>query len=178
MSEQENLVESNLEDSDLDIENLEGQDENDTSWEDSKKNPSNQHNWKKLYKKAKTLEREKKELEEKLKELEANKEDKKVLETADTDTKLELRIFWIENPEAKAHLSKILETATNHNMDLETAWNFLKATMPKESQSYDDFSTKGKKNISNIDYKSISIDDSLKLNAEERKLWRKANWLG
>jgi hypothetical protein len=62
-------------------------------------------------------------------------------------------------------------------MDLDTAWKFLKATKPQESTSYNDFEIKGKSKGWNIDYKSISLEDSLDLNSEERKAWRKANGL-
>jgi len=171
MSEQENLVELNLEDSDGSIENEEGQGGNDNSWENSKKNPSN---FKKLYKKAKELEKEKKDLEAKLAAMANDEWEEKPNKETKTDSSLELKIFWLENPEAKWLLNEIKTVASEHNMDLDTAWKFLKATKPKESVSTNDFSIKGKK-TADIDYKSISIEETANLSAEERRAWRKAN---
>ena len=55
MSEQEILDESNLEDSDINIENEEGAGEENDTPEGKKKNPSN---FKKIYKKNKQLEKD------------------------------------------------------------------------------------------------------------------------
>jgi len=171
INQEEILDESILEDSALEGENEDRTGEDGTP-EENKKNSSN---FKKLYKKAKEAEKRAKELEAKLKELEAAKQEQDSLSDIDKDERLELKIFWIEHPEAKGRLSEILKVSKEHNMDLDTAWSFLKATTPPESKSYNDFEVKGKKSGWTIDYKSISLEESLKLSPEERRAWRKAN---
>jgi len=164
------LDESTSLDSDLDVENNEAGDDNSSEeWQDGSKNNS-KSNFKKLYKKVKELERENKELKEK-----ATKEDKAEIPK---DKALELKIFWLENPDSKEFLGEIAKVADEHNFDYDTAWTFLKTTMPKESKTYNDFVTKGTKSNAKIDYKSITLEESAKLSPEERKAWRKANWFG
>lgn len=173
MNDQHKVDESNLDDSDIIVENLdEAGDENDTPGENNK-NPSN---FKKLYKKTKEQDKEIAELKAKLAEKEAKSKEESIMDNATDKESIELRIFWIEHPEAKWKLAKILEISKGHNMDLDMAWNFLKATTPEESKSYDDFEIKGKKSGGSIDYKSISLEESATLPANERKKWREANW--
>lgn len=173
MSDQHQVDESNLDDSDVNVENeFEAGEGNDTP-EEGKKNPSN---FKKLYKKTKEQDKEIAELKAKLAEKETKSKQESIMDDATDKESLELRIFWIENPEAKWSLAKILEISKGHNMNLDMAWSFLKATTPEESKSYDDFEIKGKKSGWTIDYKSMSLDESVKLSPAERKEWRKANW--
>lgn len=174
MSDQPKVDEFDLEDySDLDIENEDGAgEENDTPEGKKKKNSSN---FKNLYKKTKEQEAQLAEKERELEELRKKADANSTLQDATSEEKTNLRIFGIEQPEAKEHLAEVLKVAKAHNFELDQAWAYLKQTMPKESSSYDDFSGKGKKQTKFTDYKNVSLEESASLSKEERAEWRKAN---
>lgn len=176
MSDQHKVDESNLEDSDVNIENWEGTGEENDTPEGKNKNTSN---FKKMHKKNKELEAALAEERKKNLELQKWKEEEDTLSEATPDEKTRIEIFWLKNPEANDHLADILKTSKAHNMTHDQAWSYLKATKPKESETQIDFKWKWKsKNTWDIDYKSMSIEESSSLDKEWRAAWRKANSFG
>jgi hypothetical protein len=151
--------------------------DDETPEESTKRNKSN---FKELYKKTKTLE----------KQLSEERADKARLareneawrsENPDLVTKtfssndmeaINEKIFIVANPEAKAHFDKVKERATKYGMPLEEAWEDVQLRLPKESTTSVDFEIKGKSKSDKIDLKKVSAEDSASLSKEERAKWR------
>lgn len=147
------------------------------SQESEKKKKSTSQKFKELHKKAKLADELQKELEEAKAELEQWRSENPEL-VKDYFTKkewgtLEKRLFLVENPEAKEHIEAVEARATKYNMPFEEAWEDVKLRLPKESQSKDEFSFKGKQKSKTVDLKSLSAEEALELTPEKRKEWRK-----
>lgn len=163
----------------------ESQDEDTTSWQ------KNKSNWKKMHEANKTLKRELEEARWQLEQFQTwanslyeNEEDKpfqaKKEEQLSEDkvTKLEKKLFLSENKEAKEYLEDIEKIQAKYWMDLEDAWDFVKAKLPPESKTKKDFdlgqkSTQVKKNL-----KDVTPDEALSLSKEQKREWRKIHWFG
>lgn len=165
--------------SDLGVENDEnesGEEENKTS---AKKNNSN---FKALYKSNKEKETL---LAERESELEEAREELKQWRELNPDTVEDLNskkdidsmkeeIFTTKNPDAEPHLKEIRKTMLDYNMDLKTAWKFVKMDMPEESKSNSEFNI-WKNAISTKDLSKVSPEDALNLSPEKQREWRKIN---
>ena len=153
-------------------------DNNDTS---AKK--SNQSNFKALYKSNKEKEallaQKEQELKEAREELEQwrelNPETVEDLKANNDISSVKEEIFVLKNKEAEPHIAKIREAQTKYNMDIDTAWKFVKMDIPQESKSSQDFSVGKTAVTKNTDFTKISPEDALELSKEDQSKWRKAN---
>lgn len=91
----------------------------------------------------------------------------------DKASKLEQKIFLIENKEAKEYMDEITEAVNKYNMDLDDAWTFVKAKLPKESVTKLDFKLSNKAPAVKKDLKDIWAEEALKLSKEDQAKWRK-----
>lgn len=145
-------------------------------------NKKNKSNFNSLYKKTKELESSLSEKEkliaEKDKELEEwrnfNPEIVDEKKSKNNSKIMELKIFWLENPEAKPHLEVIKETMEEYGVDYNKAWKLVKVDLPEESITKKDFDF-SKSNIKMKDLSKISPSDALKLSPEKQREWRKIN---
>lgn len=155
----------------------------------------NTSNWKKLSETKKQLERELRGKDEELSVYKA--ELQKVQEWAnslyedpekrpfvkkeekpqedDKFARLEEKLFLSENKEAKEHLDDIHAAVKKYGMDFETAWTFVKSTIPQESRTKKDFDVGSKEPKLPKDLTKVSPEDALNLPKEVRAQWRKAN---
>lgn len=104
----------------------------------------NKSNFKKLSIKAKEAEARAERAEAKLAEWEAlnpeiDPSDFKKESSEDIRTEL----FLIKNPDAEEHMDK-LKKFTDKGFSMKEAWDYVKPTIPKESQSEKDFDIKSK----------------------------------
>jgi len=167
--------------SDSDVETIEtdvddtSDDSQDTSEEDKAK--KNKSNWKKVSEKAKQAERLERELEEARQALKEWEELNPDIASSKAESKrldiMETRIFFAENPDAKEHKQRIEEIIAKSKWTLsrEDAWELIKPSIPKESESRSNFSTKSpavntKKNIMDMDE-----EEALKLPKDQYNKW-------
>lgn len=107
------------------------------------------------------------------------KKEEVVVENA--TSKLEQKIFLLENKEAKEHLDEIHSYQESfykkHGvmLDLDDSWEVVKAKLPPESKSKKDFDTSTKATKLPKDLTKVSAEDALTLPKEEQARWRKAN---
>lgn len=161
----------------------------DDTTDERKKNSSN---WKKMTETKKALERDlraereaKAELKAELSKLQdwanslyddeskkpfSKKEEKQV---EDATSKLEQKIFLLENKDASEHLEDINSIRAKYHMDFDEAWTFVKAKLPPESKTKKDFDLTSKAAKSSKDLSKVSAEDSVNLSKEERAQWRK-----
>lgn len=140
----------------------------------------NKSNFKALSEAKKALEREKAELQEELNawrsensELVEKHLSKKVAPSDLEDIRTEL--FLTKNPEAEEHMDEI-KIFTDKGFSLKDAWKYVKATVPAESKSSNDFSIKNSNKPTKVDLKTMSMADAYAdgvLTKEQRAEWRK-----
>lgn len=160
--------------------NDEGEDNNN----DTSTKKSNNSNFKALYKSNKEKEKLLAERENELREAQEELEEWRKLnpETVeDLNSKKDIdsikeEMFTVKNPDAEPHMKDIRKTMDTYNMDLKTAWKFVKMDIPEESKSKQDFNI-GKTVVSKAtDLTKISPEDALNLSKTDQSKWRKANW--
>lgn len=120
-----------------------------------KKNPSN---WKKM--------------SQKLKELEA--ENKKLKQTTSSNID-ELRLFFLENPEAKQYKDKIIELAGQDkykSLDYDELLDLAKLRTPQPSQDSEDFSLKSTTWKTKKRLEDLTEEEALKLPNDKYLEWR------
>lgn len=135
----------------------------------------NKSNFKKLSQKAKEAEARATRAEAKLAEWEALNPEidpsnyKK--DTDDTDVRTEL--FLIKNPDAEEHMDK-LEKFTSKWFSLKEAWEYVKPTIPEESQTEKDFDIKSKWTTKKVDLSKVSFEEiySGEYSTEQKAQWR------
>lgn len=154
-------------------------DSQDTPEEKARKNKSN---WKKVSEKAKLAEKLERELETAKTELEEWRNLNPDIAVSKSETKrleaMETRLFFAENLEAKAQKDR-LETMIAKSkwaLSLDEAWDIIKDTLPKESVSKTDFTTKSAPVTNKKDVTKLSPEDALKLSGSDYNKWAKANW--
>lgn len=148
----------------------------------------NESNFKALYKSNKEKERDLLEKEKKMEEMGLRmKEQAKELEewrwlnpdvvASSREVKkleeIESKLFVIDNPNSKAHINQVKETASQFNVPLEMAWKIVKADLPSESKTSDDFDlttapVRVKKSL-----KDITPEEALKLPRDQMAKWQK-----
>lgn len=101
------------------------------------------------------------------------KKEEVVVENA--TSKLEQKIFLLENKDAKEHIDEINAVKAKFGMDFDEAWTFVQAKLPPESKSKKDFDTSTKATKLPKDLTKVSAEDALTLPKEEQARWRKAN---
>jgi len=135
----ETIVETNEEESSTSTK-VKNEDEENTSSTKGKKS-----NWKKMSKAMKAKDKEIADLKAKLVNNDSDWEDEED-EFEDDSTgfdKTEFRFFTIENPEAKEYKNQMEATLDEYpNMSFEDALTLVKAKIPTESSSSNDFSSK------------------------------------
>jgi hypothetical protein len=118
--------------------------------ETSQKNPSN---WKKMSKKLKWAEAYIKELENKLAK-------------TGSSNNTELRLYFVENPEAKPYKEKMLELMAKpeyKNIPMEDVLELAKLKTPKESQDSTDFDFKSRTTKQKKTLAELTEEEALKL---------------
>lgn len=151
--------------------------DDDSAEEKAKKNKSN---WKKVSEKAKQADILQAKLEEAQVELEAwrseNPEIIKSTLTKPNEDKLLKKIFLIENPEAKEHLEKIdaIVSKSKGWIDRDEAWELIKGSVPKESKSKTDFSTKSQAVNLKKDILQYTEEEAIKLDKASYAKWATA----
>ena len=153
-------------------------------WEDdntSQQESKNESNFKKLYKSNKEKEKalaealaEKAELARELKEWrELNPDIAWEKSSSKSNEALELKVFGLENPEAKEHLSKVKEASNLYWLPFEKAWTLVKAELPKPSESTSDFDLRSSPNKVKKSMKDVTAEEALKLSPAQQSEWRK-----
>lgn len=177
----------------LDSKNEDGSDDQ----ESERKNTSN---WKKMSEALKTeraenakSKQEISELKNELKEIKewandlyekadekpfTKKEAEAVHKADESASKLEEKIFVLENKDAKEHIEDIRAARDKFNMDFDEAWTYVKAKLPAESKSSRDFEISKRKAEIPKDLTKVSPEDALKLPRDVQKQWRAANGYG
>jgi multidrug resistance efflux pump len=132
------------------IDSANGENDNEISGEEENNESSakkNNSNFKALYKSNKEkealLSQREQELAEAQEELrqwrELNPETVQDLNSKKDIDSMKEEIFTTKNPEAEPHMDEIRKTMLSYNMDLKTAWKFVKMDIPQESSSKKDF---------------------------------------
>lgn len=150
--------------------------------EETTPNKKNKSNFNSLYKKAKELESSLSEKDRLIAEKEAELEEWRKLNPSIEEWKqnnkksenLELKIFWLENPDAKPYLEDIKNIMKEYNISSEKAWKLVKIDLPEESKSKTDFNI-WKTTVFSKDLSKVSAEDALKLTPEKQREWRKIN---
>ena len=163
----------------IEDETLEEGNEEEETTPNKNKNKSNFNN---LYKKAKELESSLSERDRLLAEKEAeleewrnlNPEVDREIKTNKNSEALALKVFWLENPEAKPHLKAIQEAMKDYSISEEKAWKLVKIDLPEESKTTTEFSI-WKSTVNTKDLSKVSAEDALKLSPEKQREWRKIN---
>lgn len=164
--------------SDSDVETIEtGIDETPDDPSDDEQTKKNKSNWKKVSEKAKLADKLERELEEAKQALKEWEELNPDIASTKAESKrldgMETRLFFAENPDAKEHKERIEEVIAKSKWTLsrEDAWELIKPSIPKESESKTNFSTKSppvnsKKNIMDLD-----AEEALKLPKDQYNKW-------
>lgn len=165
-----NSNESDTNSAEIDVE----EDDDNTSSQKSK----NESNFKALYKSNKEKEKALAEKEaliaQQARELEEwrNLNPDYVKETSVKEDDRDIRLFRLENPEAKEHLDSVKETAREYNLPLEKAWKIVKAELPKESKSINDFDFKSEPIKVKKTLAEITPEQALKLPKDQLARWQ------
>lgn len=150
------------------------EDDDNTSSQKSK----NESNFKALYKsnkeKEKALAEKERLIEEQARELEEwrNLNPDYVKQTSVKEDDRDIRLFRLENPEAKEYLDSVKETAREYNVPLEKAWKIVKADLPKESKSTNDFDFKSEPVKVKKTLAEITPEQALKLPKDQLAKWQ------
>lgn len=82
-------------------------------------------------------------------------------------------LFLIKNPDAEEHMDK-LKKFTDKGFSMKEAWDYVKPTIPKESQSEKDFDIKSKWTSKKVDLSKVSFEEiySGEYTAEQKRQWR------
>jgi len=158
-----------------------GEDDDDNPTNNSQ--DKNKSNFKALYKSNKEKERLITEQTQRLEQLEEelsqwrelNPEVVETLNSKEDINSVKEEIFTIKNPEAAEHIDDIRKAMKNYNMDINTAWKFVKIDIPQESKTKNDFSVGKTANKKITDFTQISPEDALNLSKEDQSKWRKIN---
>lgn len=152
------------------------EDANNTSSQESKKNESN---FKALYKsnkeKEKALAENKALIAKQASELEEwrNLNPDYHPKGEDRTAKMEVEIFGLKNPDAQSHIDDVRATALEYGLPLDKAWKIVKADLPTESKSVNDFDFKSAPVIVKKSLADITPEQALKLPKEQQAKWRK-----
>jgi hypothetical protein len=128
------------------------------------------------------LKREHLALKERLKKAESKiveikKQKKETSKTIDKSIDTEMRLFFIENPEAKEYKDKILELKTNSkykDLDLEDLLDLAKAKTPPVSKTKTEYDFKSLNKPKNLE--SMSEEEAIeKLSPSDFLKWARAN---
>lgn len=155
------------------------EDDDNTSSQETKKNESN---FKALYKSNKEKEKALAEKEALIAQQARELEEWRNLnpdyqpQGEDKTAKMEVKIFGLENPDAKEHLDSVRATALEYGLPLEKAWKIVKADLPIESKSVNDFDFKSAPIRVKKSIKDITPEEALKLPKEQRAKWRKYHY--
>ena len=164
-NDQDEKLDEQIEGSKLnDQENEYGEDEEGEDDETPAK--KNKSNWKAMTQKLKDLEKENAELKKTRKGSSSGDSEDEIM-------KIKEDLFKMKNPWIEEHFEKVKEISKNHNFTLEEAWNFVKATLPKESKTKLDFNIGNNKPVSKKDLKDVTPEEALKLDKEKQSEWRK-----
>ena len=124
-------------------------------------------NWKKMSKMLKALKSENEELKKSQKTTKVDDTDDEEFDFDDDSVgfdKTEFRFFTIENPEAKEHQAEMEKTLEKYSdMSFEDALALVKAKIPKESKSSNDFSSKSTNVKVRKKLADLSDDEAVKL---------------
>ena len=154
----------------------------DSPEEKAKKNKSN---WKKVSEKAKLADKLQEELEQAKAELEEwrelNPDTAKSLTEQKRLDSMESRLFFAENPDAKEHKERLdaLVSKSKGALTRDEAWELIKPSIPKESESKSNFSTKSQPVNTKKDLKDLTPDEAWKLTdkAKYREWAETQGWL-
>lgn len=152
--------------------------DNNTSSQKSK----NESNFKALYKKSKELEKAQAEKDRIIAEQARELEEWRALnpeyveQTSKKEDDRDIRLFKLENPEAKEYLDTVKETAKEYNVPLEKAWKIVKADLPKESKSTNDFDFKSEPVKVKKTLAEITPEQALKLPKDQLARWQIFHW--
>lgn len=82
-------------------------------------------------------------------------------------------LFLIKNPEAEEYMDK-LSKFTDKGFSLKEAWDYVKPTIPKESQTEKDFDIKSKWTSKKVDLSKVTFEEiySWDFTAEQKREWR------
>lgn len=83
----------------------------------------------------------------------------------------DVKIFKLENPEAKEHLEAIKELAVEYG-SLDKAWRIVKAELPRESKSTNDFDFKSEPVKVKKTLAEITPEQALKLPKDQLAKWQ------
>lgn len=141
----------------------------------------NESNFKKLYKSNKEKEKALAEKEaiiaKQARELEAWKSENPELVSAQYGNKkqeeMEIKIFGLENPEAKSHIETVQATALEYGLPLDKAWKLVKADLPTESKTTSEFDFKSAPIKVKKSMKDVTAEEALKLSPAQQTIWRK-----
>ena len=134
----------------------------------------NKSNWKNLSKKAKEAEARAERAEAKLAEWEALNPD---LDPSDfkkeSSEDIRTELFLIKNPDAEEHMDK-LKKFTDKGFSMKEAWEYVKPTIPKESQTEKDFDIKSKWTSKKVDLAKVTFEDiySWEYTDAQKREWR------
>lgn len=140
----------------------------------------NKSNFNNLYKKTKELEKslasKDEELADALAELEEwrnlNPEVQEEKKSKEELSKIEEKVFTLENPDTKPYLKEIRATMKEYNCDYQKAWKLVKIDLPEESKTKVDFNI-WKTTVSNKDLSKVSAEEALNLPPDKQREWRK-----
>ncbi len=106
------------------------------------------------------------------------KEAEQAQKADESASKVEEKIFLLENKEAKEHIEDIRAARAKFKMDFDEAWTYVKAKLPPESKSTRDFEMTKRKAEIPKDLKKVSPEDALNLPRDVQRQWRIANGYG
>ena len=97
---------------------------------------------------------------------------------SESKQELDLRLYFIENPEAKEYKEKITELLEEYpNMSKERALILAKQETPQQSKDKEDFNLNSSNpNAKKKDLKDLSEEEALELPNKQYLDWVRANW--
>lgn len=145
---------------------------------------SKKSNWKRMSKVNKWLKSENASLKQRIAELEKGQgkqediDDEEDIDDGNSYDELDLRLFLIENSEAKDHKKGIIEALDKYpNMSFDDALDFAKAKTPKQSHSSTDFSSKGTMVKTKKKLSQLTEEEALKLDGATYLKWARSKWM-
>lgn len=148
--------------------------DNGSEWEttddETSKNTSNFKKLSKAYRKTNSELKKYKKMVEKLQKTDNGDE------FDEWNDDLEMRLYFIENPEAKKHKDEVVDILDKYpNMSKEDALTLAKARSPKESDDVNDFDLSSAVRTGKKKIEDLSEEEALKLDMNEYKKWAAKN---
>lgn len=148
--------------------------DNGSEWEttddETSKNTSNFKKLSKAYRKTTSELKKYKKMVEKLQKTDNGDE------FDELNDDLEMRLYFIENPEAKEHKEAVVDILDKYpNMSKEDALTLAKARSPKKSDDVNDFDLSSAVRTGKKKIEDLSEEEALKLDMNEYKKWAAKN---